>query len=234
MRVESKVKARNNGFIHFPDEQSKRPIIVPPKKSVSRPEIDAAVMIGRMQARTTPDMVKKHAGELGVSYESLCAIGAAWSYYHNAWAFPMHDGQGNVIGIRLRDVNGRKWAVSGSKSGLIVPRVQPQDLLYVCEGPTDAAAVISLGFFAVGRPDCRSKPEYVVSTARRFGVKRVVVVSDSDGVGLLGSKELVAMLKGFLVKLWTPPVKDIRDYISLGAGPELFRSQVEQMRWVKP
>jgi hypothetical protein len=65
----------------------------------------------------------------------------------------MCDGYGEVVGIRLRNERG-KFAVRGSRQGVFVAGVPAQKTLFVCEGPTDTAAAVDLGLFAVGRPNC--------------------------------------------------------------------------------
>jgi hypothetical protein len=57
----------------------------------------------------------------------------------------MNDGKRSVIGIRLRNDLGRKWAVTGSRQGLFLPGPHPGQTVLIVEGPTDAAAAVDLG-----------------------------------------------------------------------------------------
>ena len=66
------------------------------------------------------------ADELGVAAWSLRSLDIRAATQHRAYAFPMRDGYGEIIGIRLRSNDGRKWAVRGSKNGLFIPNVDPQ------------------------------------------------------------------------------------------------------------
>ena len=97
---------------------------------------------------------------LGVSVESLRRLGVGWSAKHRAWAFPMSNAAGDVLGIRLRLPGGKKLSVKGGKEGLVHSRRGPlrlpsgRLLLLIAEGPTDTAALLDLGFSAVGRPSC--------------------------------------------------------------------------------
>jgi len=64
---------------------------------------------------------------------------------------------GKIIGIRRRLPNGRKISLTSSKTGLFIPAdLSPEGLLLICEGPTDTAAALDLGFAAIGRPNCNS------------------------------------------------------------------------------
>ena len=69
-------------------------------------------------------------------------------------AFPMHDGHGDVCGIRTRLADGSKRAVTGSRAGVFLTTVPMDVPAVVCEGPTDAAAALALGFEPIGRPSC--------------------------------------------------------------------------------
>src|SRR6185295_4140079 len=94
------------------------------------------------------------AATLGVKSEALEALGCAWAEPYRAWAFPMRNGDRNVIGIRLRNDAGHKWAVKGSKQGLFSPSYPASQTGFICEGPTDTAAALSIGLWAIGRPSC--------------------------------------------------------------------------------
>ncbi len=63
----------------------------------------------------------RFASELGVSAASLGRLGSKWSWEHKAWAFPMRATNGTILGVRLRGLDGRKWAVVGSRQGLFIP-----------------------------------------------------------------------------------------------------------------
>lgn len=110
------------------------------------------------------------AKDLGVSEKSLLSLGVGWYSDYDCLSFPMFNGSGKPIGVRLRlstpGANGRRYiCVPGSQNGLFIPdsyypREIPAELtndsaplvLLMPEGPTDVAAAIDLGFQAVGRP----------------------------------------------------------------------------------
>src|SRR5439155_12311592 len=96
---------------------------------------------------TGNELLTQDTSSLGLSATSLLRLGVGWSAPYRAWAFPMRDAGGAIRGIRLRTVAGKKFCVRGSKDGLFIPEesaaVGP---LLVCEGPTDTAALLDMGF----------------------------------------------------------------------------------------
>ena len=91
------------------------------KPETPRPTIDATAIMRKLWRETTDRMRSDLAASLGVTALSLHDIGACWHPAYNAWAFPMRSGTGEIIGIRLRNESGRKWAISGSRQGLFIP-----------------------------------------------------------------------------------------------------------------
>ena len=171
------------------------------------------------------------ASELKVTSESLMAIGAAFSFEDHAWAFPMKDAYGNIIGIRLRDSLGKKWAIKGSKAGLFYGPSSKQRTAVVCEGPTDTAAALMIGLDAIGRASCAGQEALLVEKLRPF--QRVLIVSDNDGPGIAGAKRLQPML---LVPslLWCPPSKDLREFVNRGGTKELIDAMTKSLIWKMP
>jgi hypothetical protein len=169
------------------------------------------------------------AESMGLSPESLRRLRVGWSHQHRAFTFPMHDAGGNVLGIRLRLVDGRKLSVRGGHSGLHIPAKlgQPQTLLFT-EGPTDCAAMLDLGFAAVGRASCIGGVELATNLVRQLNPTLVVVCGDNDppddrgrGPGLDGAIALAKALAftANRVKVLLPPagIKDLRAWKIAGA-----------------
>ena len=173
------------------------------------------------------------AAVLSVSPGSLSSLGIVWAAPHHAWAFPMCDATRQVVGVRLRAVSGRKWCITGGHNGLF----WPEDLtgsgpLLFCEGPTDTAALLDLGYDAIGRPSCEGAVEMVVEAVQRLHRRDVVVVADADEPqpqpdgsvrrpGLDGANRLAQALTraGLRPKVVLPlePHKDIRAWFINGA-----------------
>jgi len=229
MRVTSSKPAKNGGYIHPLD--SRHTNFKMPSKTRKTAEIDAPSLVAHFASETAPERLCRLALSLGVHRDALAALGAAWAPEHAAWAFPMRDGQGSIIGIRLRDDTGRKWAVRGSRSGIFVPTVPPQDVAYVTEGPTDTAAALTLGFYALGRPSCSQGGREIRATCQRLGIYRVVVVADNDGPGYDGACK-VAKEIGLKHRVWAPPAKDLREHMLAGVTRRDVENLVDQQLWM--
>ena len=234
MRVQSERPARSGGWMHWPGEAPRR--YTPPPARVQPPTINAMKLMRGWWTSTEEGQRAAFARELGLSARSLAAVGAAWAPPHAAWAFPMCDGYGNVVGIRLRNERG-KFAVRGSRQGIFVANKDGSDqqdgserMLFVCEGPTDTAAAVELGLFAVGRPNCCCGGAEIRIYARRQAVARVVVVADNDKPGLDGAHKVGAEL-GLPWAIYVPPAKDVREFVRLGGTRIMIENTLKGTVW---
>ena len=141
----------------------------------------------------------------------------------------MCDGYGNVVGIRLRNERG-KFAVRGSRQGIFVANVPPQKTLFVCEGPTDTAAAVELGLFAVGRPNCCCGGAEIRAFARSHDVNRVVLISDNDKPGLDGARKVGGELE-LPFAVYVPPAKDVREFVRLGGTRAMIENTLHNTVW---
>jgi hypothetical protein len=227
-RMESNKKCGAAGWLHrLRDSLAALPrykrTVLPAVRLVgnqSGPDLCAAA--DRWHERMLPPTLDLLAHELGVSAESLCRLRVGWSASHDAWTFPMHDAAGNVVGVRLRRRDGSKLSVWGGHEGLFIPIDLPQGgRLLICEGPTDTAALLDLGFSVVGRPSCSGGVRHVVDLVRRLAVPEVVIVADGDAPGQRGAGNLAATLAAYCpaVRIIAPPagVKDAREWKRRGA-----------------
>ena len=71
----------------------------------------------RYRLACDPRGICRLASELGLSVVSLQRLGVGWAQEYPAWTFPMADGQGDTLGIRLRFADGRKLSVKGGREG---------------------------------------------------------------------------------------------------------------------
>ncbi len=227
MRVQSDKPAKSGGWMHRVGDGPR--LYVPPPPNRQPTTINATSMMREWLAATSPAEVDQFAVSLGVSPASLTAVGAAWASSHSAWAFPMCDGYGNVVGIRLRNERG-KFAVRGSRQGLFLASVPVQKTLFVCEGPTDTAAAIDLGLFAVGRPNCCCGGLEIRVFARRHDCNRVVVISDNDKPGLDGARKVGGELK-LPFAIYVPPAKDVREFVRLGGTRAMIENTLKNTIW---
>jgi hypothetical protein len=227
MRVESSRPLKNGGWLHPLTAKPQPPKLRP----LPPPSINASKLILEWAQETPAPALAALARALGVSEDSLAALNAVYAKQHRAWAFPMCDGNGNSVGIRLRADDGRKWAVRGSKQGIFIPATDPKSIAYICEGPTDTAAALTLGLFALGRPSCNCGGPDLRVACRRLGVHWVVLVADNDAPGLQGAIR-VAKEVGLRHVIWTPPTKDIREFLQAGGTRALIESDLRNLVWM--
>jgi phage/plasmid primase-like uncharacterized protein len=177
-----------------------------------------------------------------VSRAALDRLGTVWCPERRAWAFPMTNAAGVIVGARLRTADGSKFALPGSHSGLFVPQgLKPRVQLLVCEGPTDTAAALTLGFQAIGRPSCTGGTHAVAAVIASLRPSEVVIVADSDGApgtrprelrddpGRYGAQQLAGYLAGHgrAVKVITPaPHKDLREWVGAGATHAIVSARI--------
>jgi excisionase family DNA binding protein len=137
--------------------------------------------------------------------------------------YPVSNDGGHVLGIRLRLADGRKLSVRGGREGLFLPsNLAEAGLLLICEGPTDTAAMLDLGFAAVGRPSCAGGVRLLVDLVRQRPTAEAVIVADADahGHGQRGAENLAAMLVAYSasVRVIKPAAaKDAREWLRCGA-----------------
>ena len=219
----SRKKSGDAGWLHVLtgdtagrfDRQRRRPRRSE-RKRYDGPKVDFVKLAREYRQRMSRRQIDMLAKALGVTAMSLVRLGVGWD--GEAFCFPMSDESGRVIGIRRRFGNGRKLCVTGSSNGLFIPEgVDGSGLLMVCEGPTDTAVALDMGFDAVGRPNCNSK---VRMTVRYVGTRQVTIIADNDVAGIDGAKILARELAvtGRKVRIIVPPlgVKDLRDWKNQG------------------
>ena len=227
MRVESNQHMKNGGWAHqlvtssvpMPPRHHPRP----PHAQSRRPTCDWAEMMARWRGQTSPGALEGVAARLCLRLSALKAMETAFAKEHGAWAFPMRNGARQVVGIRLRADNGRKWAVRGSHNGLFWPQDVPGDLcdtVYICEGPTDTAALLGLDLSPIGRPSCSGGVDLMKAALHAIGRRDIIIVSDSDTPGRVGARCLAEAILHLArsVRIIEPiNGKDVRDWASRGA-----------------
>ena len=227
MRVQSDRPAKSGGWLHRLEDG---PRLYVPRMQFAPAVLNATKLHRNWLNLTSTGLMGELAVSLGLSCGAILAVQAAWADAHNAWAFPMCDGHGNVVGIRLRRSDGFKFAVRGSKQGIFIAHVPPQKTLFVCEGPTDTAAAVGLGLFAVGRPNCCCGGAEIKVFARRHQCNRVVMISDNDKPGLDGARKVGAEIN-LPFAVYVPPAKDLREFVRLGGTRAMIENTLKGTIW---
>lgn len=242
-RIESPTRCGESGWLHHLrhdgptwsprvrriELSAARIALTPGPSPNRRGEIDALTLdqlAANCVAAVRPEALDRLAVALGVLAESLRRLGVGWSVKHRAWAFPMRNAADRVLGIRLRLPGGKKLSVRGGREGLFLPEGHfpgndRRPLLLIAEGPTDTAALLDLGFSAIGRPSCTGGVNLLAELVRNVKPSGVVIVADADAPGQRGAEALAAVLVAYSqsVRIITPPsgVKDAREWKRRGA-----------------
>lgn len=213
------------------------PSAMPPKPAVKerpKPRMRFDLICPAQIRAVNPTLLDQLSRNLGVTAQSLVRLDIGWagprwcgkcSEERNAWSFPMIDVAGCVRGVRLRFVEcGHKSAIAGGREGLFVPSgIQHAGRLFICEGPTDTAALLDLNLLAIGRPSCRGGVSLIVDLLKAWHVRELVIFADRDRAGQEGAAALASRSRLFCqsVRIITPPdgVKDARQWKQNGATP---------------
>lgn len=177
-------------------------------------------------SRMSRSSLRLLARKLEVSVESLQSLEVGWSERDGAWTFPERDAQCNVIGILRRYRDGRKKLITGGKRGLYIPRDWQSGTgpIYVPEGASDVAALLTHGLRAIGRPACTGGVKLLRELLIGSDVD-VIIVGENDEKpdgrwpGRDGAMRVATELaRDFEARVrWTLPpseFKDVRSYLT--------------------
>jgi hypothetical protein len=227
--------AKNGSTIYLHELATAQRVHITKDTSI-RPEFPSAqleLITRRFVTAVNPHRLTSLSIALGVTEQSLRRLRIGWADKQSllsagtrcqgegAWAFPMSDGEGRTIGIRLRTVDNFKYAVSGARTGIFIPLTnERQKRLLVCEGPTDLAALLDLNYWAIGRPDCQGGTQFITEYVRINRPNEVIIITDHDPEGSAAAaavrtgaintrRELEKICNAIIVR---PPcgIKDIR------------------------
>lgn len=200
-----------------------RPIIIPTSPTPNFRQFAD----GFCCAAKASGMLDVLATDLGVSAASLERLGVGWNADDHCWTFPLCDADRRVVGINRRFRDGLKLIMRGHRAGMYLPLDLPADLsgqtLLVCEGGTDTAAAMDLGYQAIGRFNCTASRPLVIEMIRRVRPQIVVIVADADLAGRQGAEGLARALRPRVTtcKVIEPPGhKDLRAWLRAGATHE--------------
>ncbi|MDI9431683.1 MAG: hypothetical protein QM570_08190 [Planctomycetota bacterium] len=195
---------------------------------------DFGRLSAKYQSQLTGEGFEALTRSLGLSRGGLLRLWVGWD--GRAYTFPMSDASGEVIGIRRRFPNGKKASIGGSKNGLFIPTDLRRDgPLLICEGPTDTAAALDVGFDAIGRPNCNSLIAMTVRAAQ--GRDEIAVIADNDAAGRTGANRLANALAlcCSCVRVIHPPdgVKDLRQWRGTGLTSETLQGMIAATRPIR-
>lgn len=209
-----------------------RPLPIPEQSMVPK-RFELMAKVWRQNMR--PEYLRRAANLLSLPTDPLMRLGVGWSPEHKATTWPMRDDVRGVIGVRLRcPTTARKWAVTGSRAGLIYSddllTIESPERLLVTEGPTDTAAILSIGFDVVGVPSAGGSADLLENLCRRLRPLEIVLMADGDGPGIDGMRRLADVVMIVApVRIVRPPagVKDARAWVVGGADRSVIESAIQ-------
>lgn len=182
-RVESSKRCGDAGWLHklsdpIPEARVRRIR----KREEPKPDVDWTQLAKDYAKAVDRGRLMELAARLGVTSESLKRLRIGWD--GEAWTFPMWNSFPRVVGIRRRFDSGRKLSVKGGSEGLFMGRecMAPDGPIFVCEGPTDLAALLDAGVAAIGRPSSTGGTKLIVDMAANRG-RDIVLITDFDPPG---------------------------------------------------
>jgi hypothetical protein len=225
----------NGGYWH----RSGHLTAVQPLAGKARPAAGPAPNFSKLIANWREESaaeLEPYAATLGVGRQDLHDLHVTYAPEYRAFAFPMYEPGGLIVGIRLRN-EFHKWSVRGGHQGLFIPFAAvkrfPVDPLLIVEGPTDTAAGLALGFFTIGRPNNLVGNDMIVEVLNGLPVKQIIVCYDNDEhldsmgkrirPGPFGAERLIKCLRQRVTR-FIPPTKDLRSFLNSNGSRELLLS----------
>ncbi len=211
-----------------PDRPRRSVIRITPPYSSKR---DLTRLVNNFRDAVDPDSLKCLADELSLSVTSLFRLAVGWSHEVGAWIFPVSDEGGRIVGCNRRYRDGSKRMLHGHHVGLYLPTDLPEDLdgqtLLICEGATDTAAALDLGYQAVGRFSCKHGASSLTELVRSRRPGLVVICADAKPQEREGAETLASVLLPYVLGLKVivppPPHQDLRAWKKDGAVYQTVR-----------
>jgi len=239
-RVQSALPKGEAGWLHKLTDDWERPAWRQVQRPATKPTIGWLDLCNQYRRACRLGSLAWLANELGVGMDSLKRLHVGWNDQRRAFSFPMRDANGRPCGIRYRTYSGAKFSETHSREGLFF---QPTDLirdyLIMVEGASDVAATIDLGFpSVVGRANCRGNVEQIENLCRRLQPRTVVLVPDSDFVGIQGANQLRLRIErqSISVKTLVLPsgIKDVRACVQETKNADWLRDQIGKLTETSP
>jgi len=173
-------------------------------------------LLGDMKFRKSLEI----AGQWGVSPSTIWEYCFGWTDF-DMYSVPMRDRHNQIVGIQLRDLEGKKYSVQGSQLGLFIPQDSYNLCPLVVEGVSDAIVASECGYFGIGLPSAqvghRECLDYIDEEFNwKLGVQSPILVPDNNQAGfdcMRTMAELCEMAKIKYRIVGIPiGVKDLRAY----------------------
>lgn len=232
-RVASSLPRSSAGWLHVLAD-GPRPEWREVRRKPERPVVDWRAHCNAYRRSLTVESLWRLSSMLEVSMESLRFLRVGWCESRYCWTFPMREPNGNPCGVRCRSLTGAKYADLHSREGLFfLPALLTSDYLLICEGPSDTAAMMDLGYVSViGRASCRGNVEQIENLCRRLNPRSIVIVPDSDEPGVSGATALLAKINQYhRTEMLRLPIgiKDVRECIHETKNADWLRGAIGKL-----
>lgn len=165
------------------EDRKQLPFYVHPShKKAAKPAKDWQAEISKLSA----DEAKliELADLLNVDATALNRLGVRHGLINGrlGWSFPERDATGKIIGLNHRGTDGSKKQAIGGQRGLTYAddwHAPPGDL-YLVEGGSDTAAMMSMGLAVIGRPSNVGGVDLLAELLTPHADRRIVVVAEND------------------------------------------------------
>ena len=160
------------------------------------------------------------AVHLRLPREALLKLEVGYDEDRACWVFPERDDRRRIVGL-VRRYDDSKCSIDGSHRGLTIPRYGkrlPSGPIYLVEGASDTAALLSAGAFVVGRSNAfgnAAERLWLTRLLEKYANREVIVVGEREasGAGVRGAEKLAAFLHEELERpvSWALPRKGYKD-----------------------
>jgi len=167
----------------------------------------------------------KFRKSLEIALEWKVSPSTVWEYCFgwtdfDMYSVPMRDRHNIIVGIQLRDLEGKKYSVEGSQLGLFIPQHSYNFNPLIVEGVSDAIVASECGYFGIGLPsaqvghvECR---DYLIGDFDINVWDEVVLVPDNNQAGSDCMKKMSELCEQSSIncRIINVPneVKDLRQY----------------------
>ena len=155
------------------------------------------------------------ASHLGCKVETLMDMGVRLS--GNSWGVPMYDEFGQMVGIKKRNILGKKWCVRHSRLGIYrSSSFKARQAVYICEGESDTAVMINAGYNAIGRASATSCVRIIQNLLANCPSIIIVPDYDKHGLGFKTACQLAEKFSCPVDIVMNREYKDIREWMNSG------------------
>jgi hypothetical protein len=151
---------------------------------------------------------------------------------HDTLVYVLRDNEGDILGVRYRNVEGQKYAMAGSSNILMrMGAPAPELPVFLCEGETDtwAAWTALKGYEVLGVPGASNNPEKLGSV---IAGREVYLAFDPDPAGANGRAKWANYLQSVGSEVHTVILPEGKDIASL--QPEVIRLLPGRARHLPP